>query len=119
MPRVKRGTHRRASRKKTLHQASGYFLTKSKLYRAAQEAVELGDPLVEVGEAHLERILLGKLVVERHGDIFRLVPGERRHIRAYQILVPLRAPRTAVFIMFSARVRVAWFSSSICTRMSR
>jgi len=42
VPRVKRGTHRRASRKKTLHQASGYFLTKSKLYRAAQEAVERG-----------------------------------------------------------------------------
>jgi large subunit ribosomal protein L20 len=40
VPRVKRGTHRRASRKKTLHQASGYFLTKGKLYRAAQEAVE-------------------------------------------------------------------------------
>ncbi len=40
MPRVKRGTHRRASRKKTLQLASGYFLTKSKLYRAAQEAVE-------------------------------------------------------------------------------
>jgi large subunit ribosomal protein L20 len=40
VPRVKRGTHRRASRRKTLHQASGYFLTKGKLYRAAQEAVE-------------------------------------------------------------------------------
>ena len=40
MPRVKRGTHRRASRKKTLALASGYFLNKSKLYRAAQEAVE-------------------------------------------------------------------------------
>lgn len=40
MPRVKRGTHRRASRKKTLALASGFFLTKSKLYRAAQEAVE-------------------------------------------------------------------------------
>ncbi len=40
MPRVKRGTHRRASRRKTLELASGYFLTKSKLYRAAQEAVE-------------------------------------------------------------------------------
>ena len=42
MPRVKRGPHRRASRKKTLALASGYFLTKSKLYRAAQEAVERG-----------------------------------------------------------------------------
>ncbi len=40
MPRVKRGPHRRASRRKTLELASGYFLTKSKLYRAAQEAVE-------------------------------------------------------------------------------
>lgn len=40
MPRVKRGTHRRANRKKTLALASGFFLTKSKLYRAAQEAVE-------------------------------------------------------------------------------
>lgn len=40
MPRVKRGTHRRASRKKTLARASGFFLTKSKLHRSAQEAVE-------------------------------------------------------------------------------
>ncbi len=40
MPRVKRGTHRRASRKKTLDRAKGFFLTKSKLHRAAQEAVE-------------------------------------------------------------------------------
>ena len=40
MPRVKRGTKRRASRKKTLALAKGFFLTKSKLHRAAQEAVE-------------------------------------------------------------------------------
>ncbi len=40
MPRVKRGTKRRASRHKTLERASGFFLTKSKLHRAAQEAVE-------------------------------------------------------------------------------
>ena len=40
MPRVKRGTKRRASRSKTLTLAKGFFLTKSKLYRAAQEAVE-------------------------------------------------------------------------------
>jgi len=33
MPRVKRGTKRRARRKKILERASGYFLTKSKLYR--------------------------------------------------------------------------------------
>jgi large subunit ribosomal protein L20 len=40
VPRVKRGTKRRASRHKTLGLAKGFFLTKSKLYRAAQEAVE-------------------------------------------------------------------------------
>ncbi len=40
MPRVKRGTKRRASRQKTLALASGFFLTKSKLHRSAQEAVE-------------------------------------------------------------------------------
>jgi large subunit ribosomal protein L20 len=40
VPRVKRGTQRRASRKKTLALAKGFFLTKSKLHRAAQEAVE-------------------------------------------------------------------------------
>ena len=40
MPRVKRGTKRRQYRHKTLERASGFFLTKSKLNRAAQEAVE-------------------------------------------------------------------------------
>jgi len=40
VPRVKRGTKRRESRHKTLGLAKGFFLTKSKLYRAAQEAVE-------------------------------------------------------------------------------
>ncbi len=42
MPRVKRGTKRHAKRKKILDRASGYFLTKSKLYRSAKEAVERG-----------------------------------------------------------------------------
>lgn len=40
MPRVKRGTGRRDYRKKTLARAKGFYLTKSKLNRAAQEAVE-------------------------------------------------------------------------------
>jgi large subunit ribosomal protein L20 len=42
MPRVKRGTKRRQYRKKILKRASGYFLTNSKLYQAAEEAVERG-----------------------------------------------------------------------------
>ena len=40
MPRVKRGTKRRLKRKKILERASGYFQTKSKLYRSAKQAVE-------------------------------------------------------------------------------
>ena len=55
MPRVKRGTHRRASRKKTLDLASGYFLTKSKLHRAAQEAVERGLKFAYVGRKNKKR----------------------------------------------------------------
>jgi large subunit ribosomal protein L20 len=55
VPRVKRGTHRRASRKKVLAQASGYFLTKSKLYRAAQDAVERGLKFAYVGRKNKKR----------------------------------------------------------------
>jgi large subunit ribosomal protein L20 len=55
VPRVKRSTHRRASRKKTLAQASGYFLTKGKLYRAAQEAVERGLKFAYVGRKNKKR----------------------------------------------------------------
>jgi large subunit ribosomal protein L20 len=40
MARVKRGAHRRAKRKKLLKRAKGYYATKSKLYQAAQEAVD-------------------------------------------------------------------------------
>ena len=40
MPRVKRGAKRRNKRKKLLTLASGFRLTKGKLYRAAREAVE-------------------------------------------------------------------------------
>ena len=40
MPRVKRGTKRRARRKKLLKHTKGFFLTKSKLYRSAKEARE-------------------------------------------------------------------------------
>ncbi len=40
MPRVKRGTGRRAARRKVLKAASGQFLTKSKLHRSAKLAVE-------------------------------------------------------------------------------
>src|SRR4029077_4947088 len=40
MSRVKRGTVRRAKRKKLLGLAKGYYANKSKLYRAAKESVD-------------------------------------------------------------------------------
>lgn len=55
MPRVKRGTKRRANRAKTLDLASGYFLTKSKLYRSAQEAVERGLKFAYTGRKRKKR----------------------------------------------------------------
>ena len=55
MPRVKRGTGRRDYRKKTLRLASGYFLTKSKLNRAAQEAVEKALRYAYVGRRQKKR----------------------------------------------------------------
>lgn len=55
MPRVKRGIKRRASRHKTLERASGFFLTKSKLHRAAQEAVEKALKYAYVGRKRKKR----------------------------------------------------------------
>lgn len=55
MPRVKRGTKRRDTRHKTLDRASGFFLTKSKLNRAAQEAVEKALRYAYVGRRRKKR----------------------------------------------------------------
>ena len=55
MPRVKRGPKRRARRKKILEQASGYFLTKSKLFQAAQEAVQRGLKFAYTGRKNKKR----------------------------------------------------------------
>jgi len=40
MPRVKRGTVRRAQRKKLAKLTKGYFLKKSKLYKSMKEAAD-------------------------------------------------------------------------------
>lgn len=55
MPRVKRSTKRTDRRKKILKRASGYFLTKSKLYQAAQEAVERGLKFAYIGRKQKKR----------------------------------------------------------------
>jgi large subunit ribosomal protein L20 len=56
VPRVKRGTNRRDYRKKTLERAKGFFLTKSKLNRAAQEAVEKALKYAYTGRKQKKRL---------------------------------------------------------------
>jgi len=55
MPRVKRGTVRVAKRRKLLKRAKGYFLTKSKLYQSAQEAVAKADNYAFSGRRRKKR----------------------------------------------------------------
>ena len=55
MPRVKRGTVRRAKRKKLLSRAKGFYATKSKLYRAAKEAVDTALKYAFVGRRRKKR----------------------------------------------------------------
>src|SRR5262245_27326649 len=55
MPRVKRGTVRRAKRKKLLSRAKGFYQTKSKLYRQAKESVDTAAKYAYVGRKNKKR----------------------------------------------------------------
>ena len=55
MPRVKRGSVRRAKRKKLLARAKGFYQTKSKLYRAAKESVDTAAKYAYVGRKNKKR----------------------------------------------------------------
>ena len=55
MPRVKRGSIRRAKRKKLLGLAKGYYANKSKLYRAAKESVDTALKYAFVGRRRKKR----------------------------------------------------------------
>ena len=55
MPRVKRGTLRRAKRRRLLARAKGFYQTKSKLYRAAKEAVETSLVYAFIGRRRKKR----------------------------------------------------------------
>ncbi|HZA37355.1 MAG TPA: 50S ribosomal protein L20 [Vicinamibacterales bacterium] len=55
MPRVKRGTVRRAKRKKLLARTKGFYATKSKLYRAAKESADTALKYAFVGRRNKKR----------------------------------------------------------------
>ena len=72
MPRVKRGSVRRAKRKKALARTKGFYATKSKLYRAAKEAADKAAEYSYVGRRLKKRDF-------RRLWIIRINAGARLH----------------------------------------
>ena len=80
MPRVKRGTVRRAKRKKLLARAKGFYQTKSKLYRQAKESVDTAAKYSYVGRKQKKRDY-------RRLWIVRINAGAREHGLTYSQLI--------------------------------
>ena len=80
MPRVKRGSVRRAKRKKVLARAKGYYATKSKLYRAAKESVDTALKYAFVGRRRKKRDF-------RRLWIIRINAAAREHGLSYGQLI--------------------------------
>ena len=76
MPRVKRGTLRRNKRRRLLARAKGFYQTKSKLYRAAKEAVETSLAYAYVGRRRKKRDF-------RRLWIIRINAAARQHDLSY------------------------------------
>lgn len=116
MPRVKRGTVRRAKRKKLLERAKGYYQTKSKLYRAAKEAVDRALVFAYVGRKRKKRDF-------RRLWIQRINAGAREHGLTYgqfmhglkaagitldrKMLADLAATQPDAFARLAAQVKAA------------
>ena len=71
MPRVKRGIVRRAKRRKLLARAKGFYQNKSKLYRAAKEAVDTSLNYAFIGRRRKKRDFR-RLWITRIGAAARL-----------------------------------------------
>jgi large subunit ribosomal protein L20 len=71
MARVKRGTKRRARRKKYAKRTKGFFLTKSKLYQSMQEAANRADRYA-YRDRHNKKRQYRRLWIQRIGAGARL-----------------------------------------------
>ena len=80
MPRVKRGTVRRAKRKKLLSRAKGYYQTKGKLYRAAKEAVDTAGKYAFVGRKNKKRDF-------RRLWVIRINAAAHQHDMSYSVFI--------------------------------
>ena len=85
MPRVKRGTVRRAKRKKLLARTKGFYATKSKLYRAAKESADTALKYAFVGRRNKKRDF-------RRLWVMRINAAAREHGLTYgQMIAGLKA----------------------------
>ena len=90
MPRVKRGSVRRAKRKKVLARAKGFYATKSKLYRSAKESVDTALKYAFVGRRRKKRDF-------RRLWILRINAAAREHGLNYgQLISGLKSARVGL-----------------------
>jgi large subunit ribosomal protein L20 len=82
---VRRGTVRRAKRRKLLARAKGYYANKSKLYRAAKESVDTALKYAYIGRRRKKRdfrrlwIIRINAAARQHGLTYgRLIHGLKR-----------------------------------------
>jgi large subunit ribosomal protein L20 len=116
MPRVKRGTKRRARRKKYLRRTKGFFLTKSKLYQSAQEAANRADRYAK-RDRRAKKRQYRRLWIQRVGAAARqngLTYGQLIHgLKAAgialdrKILADLAVRDAAAFTQLAAKAKAA------------
>ena len=80
MPRVKRGTVRRAKRKKLLARAKGFYQTKSKPYRPILSPVDTAAKYAYVGRKQKKRDF-------RRLWIVRINAAARQHDMSYNVFI--------------------------------
>jgi large subunit ribosomal protein L20 len=116
MPRVKRGTKRRARRKKYLRRTKGFFLTKSKLYQSAQEAANRADRYAK-RDRRVKKRQYRRLWIQRVGAAARqngLTYGQLIHglkvagvILDRKILADLAVKDAAAFTQLAQQAKAA------------
>jgi large subunit ribosomal protein L20 len=116
MPRVKRGTVRRAKRKKLLARAKGYYANKSKLYRAAKESVDTALKYAFVGRRRKKRdfrrlwVIRINAAAREHGLTYaQLISGMKTAGMALdrKSLADLAVTQPAAFAHIAAQVKTA------------
>jgi len=116
MPRVKRGTVRRAKRKKLLARAKGYYQTKSKLYRAAKESVDTAGKYAFVGRKNKKRdfrrlwiVRINAAARENGLTYSQLIRGLKAagNTLDRKVLADLAATQPAAFAAIAAQAKAA------------